>query len=94
MQLEVAEHVDECLNFGQASHAHGKLVNLQMLFSRPGNVTEFCKITEHFGKVMKFDHAPYELAEFVVLISLHVSVNHCFSLTEHQYKYCVYSLNI
>lgn len=64
MQLEVAEYIFECLNIGQASHAHGNLVNLQMLFSRPGNVTEFCKITEHFGKC-----APYELAEFVVLIS-------------------------
>lgn len=63
----IMQYIYECLNFRQASHAHGKLVILQTLFSRPGNVTEFCKITEHFGKVMKFDDAPYELAECVLI---------------------------
>lgn len=39
--------------------------NFKMPFFRPGKAMEFFKITESFGKVMKFDCAPYELAECV-----------------------------
>lgn len=43
--------------------------NMQMQFSMPGKVTGFfLKINQSFGKVLKFDRASYELAEFFVVL--------------------------